>query len=266
MTAPALFVSHGAPTFALEPSRLGPRLATLGASLDGVRAIVVVSPHWQSAGVRVMGAAQPATVHDFAGFPEPLYRLRYDAPGAPEVAGEVLAALRAAGIDAELDATRGRDHGAWVPLMHLRPQADLPLLQVSLPHAFGPREALALGRALAPLRSEGVMVVGSGSLTHNLYELRATVRDPGYAAEFARWVRDAVLRGDIDALINYRRRAPHAERAHPTEEHLLPLLVAAGAARDDDAPAWIDGGMSYGTLSMDSFGWGLPASFVADPT
>lgn len=263
MPAPALFVSHGAPTFAVEPGRLGPKLAELGAALDAVRAIVVVSPHWQTPDVRVMTAAQPETVHDFSGFPEALYRLRYDAPGAPDVAQEVLEALRVRGFPATADATRGRDHGAWVPVMHMRPQADIPVLQVSLPHTFDTAGAFALGRALAPLRARGILVVGSGSLTHNLYEFRGTVRDPEYAREFAEWMRQAVLQRDVDAVIDYRRRAPHAARAHPTEEHLLPLLVALGAATPEDAPHWIDGGMTYGTLSMDSFGWGLPEAFTA---
>jgi 4,5-DOPA dioxygenase extradiol len=210
-----------------------------------------------------MATAQPETVHDFSGFPEALYRLRYDAPGAPDVARAVLDALRARGFTATADATRGRDHGAWVPVMHMRPQADIPVLQVSLPQAFDTAGAFALGRALAPLRARGVLVVGSGSLTHNLYEFRSAVRDPEYAREFAEWMRQAVLERDVEAVIDYRRRAPHAARAHPTEEHLLPLLVALGAAMPEDAPHWIDGGMTYGTLSMDSFGWGLPGAFTA---
>ncbi|AXK73698.1 dioxygenase [Lysobacter sp. TY2-98] len=255
--APALFVSHGSPMFAIEPGRLGPQLAALGRTLGGVRAMVVMSPHWQTRGLQVMATRRPSTVHDFGGFPEALYRLRYDAPGAPDIAGEVIAALRDAGLDAMPDATRGRDHGAWVPMMHLRPQADLPVIQVSLPHDADAAFAFKLGRALAPLRARGVMLVGSGSLTHNLYELRGGVRDPEYAQQFEDWVRDVIARGDVDALIGYRTRAPHAERAHPTDEHFLPLPFALGAA-NGDASQWIDGGMTYGTLSMGSCGWGLP--------
>ncbi len=255
-TAPALFVSHGSPMFAVEPGRLGPQLEAIGRTLEGVRAIVVVSPHWQTRGLRVMAATQPSTVHDFGGFPEPLYRLRYDAPGAPDVADEVIAALRDAGLDATRDDVHGRDHGAWVPMMHLRPQADIPVLQVSLPQDADAAFAFRLGRALAPLRARGVMLVGSGSLTHNLYELRGDVRDPEYAQQFEDWVRAAVERGDTDAIVDYRRLAPHAARAHPTEEHFLPLPFALGAA-GDDAPRWIDGGMTYATLSMGSCGWGL---------
>ncbi|TZF91500.1 DODA-type extradiol aromatic ring-opening family dioxygenase [Cognatilysobacter lacus] len=255
MTAPALFVSHGSPMFAVEPGRLGPALEALGRGLRDVRAVVVVSPHWQSHGVHVGAAAQPDTVHDFGGFPDALYRLRYDAPGSPEIAAEVIDVLRDAGIEATPDALRGRDHGAWVPLRYLRPQADLPVVQVSLPHELDGAGALRLGKALAPLRERGVLVVGSGSLTHNLFEFRATVHDPEYAQAFADWVREAVLRRDVDALVDYRARAPHAVRAHPTEEHFLPLLVALAAA-GSDAPHWIEGGMTYGTLSMDSCAWG----------
>lgn len=254
MSAPALFVSHGSPMFAVEPGAAGAALARLGATLDAARAIVVVSPHWQTPGLRVSTAPSPETIHDFGGFPDALYRLRYDAPGAPGVAVEVIDALAAAGLGATADATRGRDHGAWVPLMHLRPRADLPALQVSLPRDLDAPGALALGRALAPLRARGVVVIGSGSLTHNLHEFRGGVRDPQYAQDFADWIRAAVERRDVDALVDYRRRAPHAIRAHPTEEHFLPLLVALGAG-GDDAPAWIEGGMTYGTLSMDACVW-----------
>ncbi|GAB6196380.1 dioxygenase family protein [Lysobacter xanthus] len=256
--SPALFVSHGSPMFAVEPGRLGPELAALGRRLDGTPAIVIVSPHWMTPGLEVTGAARPETIHDFGGFPEALYRLRYEAPGEPAVADEVVQALRTAGLDARIDATRGRDHGAWVPAMHLRPAADLPVLQVSLPQSLDAAGALRLGRALAPLRARGIVVVGSGSLTHNLFEFRRDVRDPEYAQAFADWIREAALRGDVDALVDYRRRAPHAVRAHPTEEHFLPLLVALGAGQGD-APDWIEGGLTYGTLSMDSCAWGLAA-------
>jgi len=256
--APALFVSHGAPTFALKPGELGSRLAALGRTLAGIRAVLVVSPHWMTHGVRVMAAPRPATVHDFGGFPEPLYRLDYAAPGTPELAREALQLLLAAGFEAALDERRGRDHGAWVPLLHLLPKARVPVFQVSLPAGLDTAGALRLGQALAPLRARGVLVLGSGSLTHNLYEVGARAADAPYALAFARWVREAVLARDAARLLDYRRLAPFAERAHPTEEHFLPLLVALGATAASEAARVIEGGITYGVLSMESYAWGAP--------
>jgi 4,5-DOPA dioxygenase extradiol len=254
---PSLFVSHGSPMFALEPGLLGPNLTRLGASLDGLRAIVVVSPHWQTSAVRVTGAPAPETIHDFGGFPAPLYALQYPAPGAPSLAAEVMALLTGAGIEASVDAARGLDHGAWVPLRYVAPAANVPVLQVSLPRSIDTAGALRLGEALRPLRDAGVLVIGSGSLTHNLYEFRSHIADPEYAQVFADWVADALARRDVAALVDYRARAPHAARAHPTEEHYLPLLVALGASDADEPRTLVPGGMTYGVLSMDSFAFGL---------
>jgi len=256
--APALFISHGSPMFAIEPGLLGPNLGRIGASLPFLTAIVVVSPHWQTRGVRVTGAAAPETIHDFGGFPAALYALQYPARGEPRLASHLLELLKVSGIDAAIDARRGLDHGAWVPLRHLRPQADVPVVQVSLPQDIDAAGALRLGQALAPLREDGVLVIGSGSLTHNLYEFRQTIKDPEYAQAFADWIADAIARGDLASLLHYRERAPHAVRAHPTQEHFLPLLVAVGASVDGESRRLIAGGMTYGVLSMDSFGFGLP--------
>jgi 4,5-DOPA dioxygenase extradiol len=252
--APAMFVSHGSPLFAIEPGRLGPRLAELGARLGDLRAILVVSPHWQTRDVRVSKSAAPATIHDFGGFPDALYGLRYPARGAPELARKAAGLLTRAGFAVDLD-ERGLDHGAWVPLLHLRPRADIPVFQVSMPRDLDTEGALHLGAALRPLRDEGVAVVGSGSLTHNLHEFFGGARDAGYAAQFARWIRDKVSQRDTDALLNYRLSAPHAARAHPTEEHFLPLLVAVGAGSYDEPLEVLDGGFD-GVLSMDSYAWG----------
>lgn len=252
--APALFVSHGSPMFAVQPGRLGPRLADLGARLRGARAILVVSPHWQTRNVRVSVSAEPATIHDFGGFPDELYRLHYPAPGAPALARKAGALLARAGflVDEE---QRGLDHGAWVPLLHLRPRADIPVFQVSTPHDLDAEGALHLGAALRPLRDEGVVIVGSGSLTHNLHEFFRGAQDGSYAARFAAWVRDKVSARDVDALLNYRASAPHAGRAHPSEEHFLPLLVAVGAGGYDEPLEVLDGGLD-GVLAMDSYAWG----------
>jgi 4,5-DOPA dioxygenase extradiol len=257
-SAPSLFISHGSPMFAVEPGLLGPALQRVGAHAPAPAAVVIVSPHWQTRGVRVTATAAPETIHDFGGFPAALYALQYRPPGDPSLAADIVQRLDDAGFDASLDSRRGLDHGAWVPMRYLRPGADVPVVQVSLPNDIDAAGALRLGRALAPLRERGVVIVGSGSLTHNLYEFRQHVRDPEYAQAFVDWVTEALERRDVDSLVDYRTRAPHAARAHPTEEHFLPLLVALGASRDDERPALIEGGMTYGVLSMDSYGFGLP--------
>jgi 4,5-DOPA dioxygenase extradiol len=257
--APALFISHGSPMFAIEPGRLGPSLEQIGASLTNLTAIVVVSPHWQTRGVRVTGAVAHETLHDFGGFPAALYALQYPARGEPRLASQVLGLLQSAGFDAATDARRGLDHGAWVPLRYLKPDADVAVLQVSLPHDIDAAGALRLGQALAPLREQGVLLIGSGSLTHNLFEFRQSINDPEYAQTFADWTADAIARGDVQALLDYRARAPHALRAHPTEEHFLPLLVSVGASQAGEPRRRVEGGMTDGVLSMDSFAFGLPA-------
>lgn len=254
--APALFVSHGSPEFALAPGAIGPKLSELGASIAPPEAVLVVSPHWMTSDLQVMASAQPDTIHDFSGFSPELYRLRYPAPGHPALAAETATLLQANGFSARLDTQRGLDHGAWVPLRYLFPHHDVPVFQVSLPQHVDPGAAYLLGQALAPLRDRGVMILGSGSLTHNLYEVfRGRDIDGAYARDFVRWAREAVQGRNIDALIDYRRRAPQAERAHPTAEHYLPLLVAAGAGRETDTIVAIDGGMTHGVLSMDAFLW-----------
>lgn len=255
--APVFFVSHGAPTFAIEPGVLGPRLQALGQQLAGVKAVLVVSPHWQTRDLTVMTTAQPETVHDFGGFPSALYDLQYPAKGEPDGAAQAARLLSDAGFATTLDDQRGLDHGAWVPLMHLLPNAQIPVFQVSMPLTLTTSHALRLGQVLAPLRGQGVMILASGSMTHNLseYSRSATQAEP-YAEEFTAWVQTVVLANNELSLQNYRELAPHAQRAHPTEEHFLPLLVALGA-RSGDTPALIDGGITHGVLSMASYVWGL---------
>lgn len=264
---PVLFVSHGAPTFALQPGLLGPRLTAVGEALARPKAVLVVSPHWMTrGGVRVATTAAPETVHDFGGFDPALYDIRYPAPGQPALAQRAIAVLRAAGWPAEGDAGQGLDHGAWVPIRFLYPGADVPVFQVSLPAQLTPRQAYALGQALQPLRDEGVMIVGSGSMTHNLYEFRMSDdgRTEDYAREFAAWVRQVVEARDDARLVDTLAIAPHAKRAHPTAEHFLPLLVAAGAAEGDGEVETLEGGITYGVLSMDSYLFGARVPAVAE--
>ncbi|TXH90138.1 MAG: dioxygenase [Rhodoferax sp.] len=258
---PTLFVSHGAPLFALEPGETGPLLAQWARDhAPQPRGIVVMSPHWMARGPAVMTNPQPTTWHDFGGFPRPLYSLQYPAPGAPDLAARVLSLLDIAGMSAQGDAQRPLDHGTWVPLMHLYPQANVPVVQVALPVGFGPKEVYAMGQALQALRKEGILVLGSGAMTHNLGEFGAyDGNTPApYAVAFGRWVEGAVARGDRTALLNYRELAPHAHRAHPTEDHFLPLFFALGAAgwgQEGAAPEldYLSREILYGMLAMDAF-------------
>lgn len=254
--APAAFISHGAPTFALEPGQLGPQLQALGRQLGGLKAVLVVSPHWQTPGVKVMTTPKPQTVHDFGGFPAELYTLDYPATGNVDAARETADRLSEAGWTVGFDERRGLDHGAWVPLYHLFSGGPVPVFQVSMPLSLTPAQAFELGQTLAPLRQQGIMILASGSMTHNLYEFRQFASQPQpYVQEFAFWVRQALAKHAVEPLIDYRRLAPHAERAHPTDEHFLPLLVALGARLNSDTLAYMPGGITHGVISMDSFVW-----------
>lgn len=264
MKIPALFVSHGAPTFALEPGQSGPVLHAIGErvrALPELRAILVISPHWRTRGLCVGASERPETIHDFGGFPAPLYALQYPASGAPAVAREVVELLARAGLPAQLVAEQGLDHGAWVPLLHMLPGAPIPVFQISLPVELRPAGALALGRALAPLRHQGVLILGSGSLTHNLYEFRQseTETPEDYVLEFVQWARRAAIAHDDAVLVDFRS-APHSRRAHPSDDHYLPLLVAAGASNVGEPVEVMEGGVTHGVLSMEGYVFGaLPA-------
>lgn len=254
-TMPSLFISHGAPTLALDPGRTGQALTRLAAELPRPRAIVIASAHWPSAEPTVGTAAQPETIHDFGGFPDALYALRYPAAGATDLAPVVAGLLGEAGMAPRIDTGRGLDHGAWVPLRLMYPQADIPVLPLSIQPHRDPAHHLALGRALAPLRDQDVLVIGSGNLTHNLRDAlgRTHGDELDYVAPFADWVAQRLTEGDIDALLDYRRQAPHAVRAHPTDEHLLPLFVALGAAGEHASATRIDAGVDLGALAMDIY-------------
>lgn len=252
---PSLFVSHGSPTFATEPGRAGPLLRQTADSLPRPKAIVLVSPHWMTSQVEVSFSPAPETIHDFGGFPAELYRIQYPAPGHPEVAARALALLQADGWAAQANPSRGLDHGAWVPVSHMYPDADVPMVQVSMPKSLDAASAIRLGRALAPLADEGVLLIGSGSLTHNLYELRREAGENAaqYAVEFVDWARSAVRNHDEKALSDYLHAALHAQRAHPTSEHFLPLPFAFGAAPQGGPVQVLEGGILYGVLSMESY-------------
>ncbi len=251
---PSLFVSHGAPTLALDPVPCHAFLRGLGADLGTPEAVLCVSAHWETAQPRVGAAPEPETIHDFHGFPEALYRLRYPAPGAPGLARRVAALLTGAGFDCALDAGRGLDHGAWVPLMLMFPGAGVPVTQLSIQAGGDGDHHLALGRALAPLRGEGVVVMGSGGATHNLRELGARDDPPAaWARAFDDWLAEAVEDGRADDLAAYIERAPEAARNHPGPDHFMPLLVALGAAGPGARGRRLHSSFTHGTLSMAAF-------------
>jgi len=256
---PSLFVSHGAPTFALEPGRTGPALLAAVARMPRPKAILAVSAHWETARPAVSSATAPRTIHDFFGFPKPLYALRYPAPGAPGLAGRVADLLAAAGHDAEVSPDQGLDHGAWVPLMHMYPAADVPVAQLSIQPHLGPAHHFGIGQALAPLTAEGVLILGSGSLTHNLGEFRMLPEDAGsltYVHDFQEWFAARVAAGDTRSLVRYRELAPSATRAHPTEDHILPFFLALGAAAAAERHERLHAGMTYGVIAMDAYAFG----------
>lgn len=256
-TQPALFVPHGAPTFALRPGAAGAALVRLAKSLALPRAIIIVSAHWDTAVPTVGLAERPETVHDFWGFPEELYTLRYPATGCREAANDVLAAIKAAGLPVREDAAHGLDHGAWVPLRLMFPDADVPVIPLSIQSRGGPQQAYALGRALAPLTAKGFLVIASGNVTHNLgdYQLAASSngQTPTYVRQFTDWLASRLHAGDISALLDYRRQAPGAVQAHPSDEHLLPLFVAIGAGGDAARVERVHAGIDNYVIAMDAY-------------
>ncbi len=263
---PSLYISHGSPMTALEPGLVGQRLAELARGLPRPRAIVVASAHWLAHAPLVGAAAQPETIHDFGGFPQALFDIQYPAPGEAALAGRVAELLQHAGLPARIDPRRGLDHGVWVPLRLLYPEADIPVVPVSIQPGLGPQHQFQLGRALAPLRDEGVLVIGSGSITHNLHDWRGHAQDgeAPYVRPFIDWVEQRLAAEDVAALIDYRRQAPFAERAHPTDEHLLPLYVAMGAGGAPMHAQRIDAGIDMGFLAMDIYRFdGDPAAVHA---
>lgn len=250
---PSLFISHGSPMLALEPGASGPALAKLAADLPRPNAIVVVSAHWESQHLLLTAGEHPQTWHDFGGFPAALYAVQYPAPGAPALAEKIAQQLNQAGLPAQLDTQRPFDHGTWVPLSLMYPQADIPVLELSLPSRLGPELQTRVGRALAGLREQGILLIGSGSITHNLGEVdwRAgpEVITP-WAKAFRDWVVEKLAANDEEALHHYRLLAPNAARNHPSEEHLLPLFFARGAGGTFKVE---HSGFTYGALGMDIY-------------
>ena len=256
---PSLFLSHGSPMLAIAQSPAGSFLDGLGATLPPPNAVVVASAHFLAAGVRVGADPHPSTVHDFGGFAPELHRIQYPAPGEPELAAEIVQALAQAGIGATLASQHGLDHGIWVPLRRMYPDAQVPVVPISIDPRGDAATHFALGRALAGLRDEGVLVIGSGGFVHNLGDLdwndSAAALAP-WADQFADWMRARLLAGDWPDLLAWDERAPHARRAHPTPEHLLPLFVAMGAAGADTQARLLHRSHEMGSLALDAFAFG----------
>lgn len=253
---PSLFLSHGAPTLPLEDVEARAFLSGLGGTLARPRAILCVSAHWETARPAVSTAERPATVHDFHGFPEALYRLNYGAPGAPDLARRAAALLVQAGLDCDLDPGQGLDHGAWVPLMLMYPGADIPVAQLSVQSGRDGAHHLALGRVLAPLRADDVLIVGSGGAVHNLRRLdwgRTGAAPADFAIAFDTWLAEALGAGRTDEVAGFRRTAPQAATAQPSDEHFMPLVVALGAAGPGATGRRLHHSYTYGSLSMAAF-------------
>jgi len=224
-----------------------------GAALGRPAAILMISAHWDTPVTSVATTGRPETIHDFYGFPEPMYRFRYGAPGAPEIAGRAATRLRDAGIEVIDDPRRGLDHGAWVPLAYMFPDADLPVAQVSIQSRLGPRHHLELGRALAPLRDENVLILCSGNITHGRRAGHVDGPVLDWVTDFSEWIYRAVDQGRTEDLVNYRALAPYADRNHPTEDHYLPLLIALGAGGEGAKARRLHSSYTYRTIAMDSY-------------
>ncbi len=273
---PALYISHGSPMTALEPREAGAFMQALGPAITArfgrPRAVLAVSAHTMARRHVLLAGARHEAVYDFGGFPDALYRLRYDAPGAPGLAPRVAELMGAAGLPVETLDHSGLDHGIWTPLRYLFPEADVPVLPLSFAPTDTPAHLMALGAALAPLADEGVLILGSGSLTHNLRMIygpggRPDVDAPETpeTAAFRQWVLARSQARDWAALRDYRRQAPHAALMHPTDEHWLPFYVAAGAGGSEAQPQRLHASLTYGVLAMDLYAFGPQAAALQIP-
>ena len=257
---PAIFVSHGSPMLAIEEAEARRFLQSLPDLLpERPKAILMVSAHWERLRPTVNAPPHNETIHDFGGFPQALFEITYPAPPSAALARRVAELLAAGGLPADIDSQRGLDHGAWVPLMLAWPHADIPVVQLSVQTRLGPEHHFKLGQLLAPLRSEGVLIIGSGSFTHDLSSFRISggrldAPEQGWVHVFAEWMSKALEGRRIDDLLNYRALAPEAAHNHPTEEHLLPLYVALGAG--PSSVHLLHSSTTYGILRMDAFAFG----------
>ena len=249
---PVLFLSHGSPMHAIQPGAVRAVWEGIARDLPRPKAILIASAHWETEIPAFTGATKPETIHDFYGFPKPLYEIQYPASGDPELASHAVSLLKQSGTDAEADPARGLDHGAWSPLLYMYPKADVPVVQVAVQTPLGPRHHVQLGRALAPLADEGVLIIGSGHMTHNLRD-RGEGGIAPYARNFQAWVKDRIDAHALEELADYRRLSPDGVRAHPTDEHFLPLFVALGAAKENYKAKRLFDQVEMGALAMDAY-------------
>ena len=251
-TLPGLFISHGSPMLAIEPQQVGPALARLSLNLPKPQAIIIMSAHWESDTLEVSTATRPDTWHDFRGFPSELYEIRYPAAGAPELAERILARLNQAGLNACANATRPRDHGVWMPLLHMYPEANIPVIAISLPMSMSSQEIYQIGQLLADLRQEQMLLIGSGSITHNL---RALIRDgrsqdvPVWASTFRNYVVSKLQHSDPEAVLDWVN-IPYVHQNHPTLEHFAPLFFAMGTGPRFSI---VHSSFTMGALGMDIY-------------
>lgn len=251
-TLPGLFISHGSPLLALNPEQVGPALHRLSVNLPEPKAIIVMSAHWESKTLEVSTCIRPETWHDFRGFPEELYRIRYPAPGHPELAERILKLLSHADIQANANSSRPRDHGVWMPLLHMYPNADIPVIEISLPMTFSTQQIYQIGQVLSILRQEQILLCGSGSITHNLAELSwhpASVETPIWAREFKNYVVQQLTQGQYHDVLDIEN-LPFLQKNHPTLEHLAPLFFAMGTGR---IFSMVHSSFSMGSLGMDIY-------------
>ena len=250
-TLPGLFISHGSPMLALNPEQVGPALARLSLNLPRPQAIIVMSAHWESDALEISHAIRPETWHDFRGFPAELYQIRYPAPGQPVLAERIIQHLAESNIHAHANSTRPRDHGVWMPLLHMYPEADIPVVEISLPRTFTAQQLYQLGQCLAHFREQQILIIGSGSITHNLAELTWDHDSPTpiWASSFNQSIISALKNGDYDKVLNWQA-LPHIKRSHPSLEHLAPLFFSMGSGVRFSL---VHSSFSMGALGMDIY-------------
>ena len=250
---PSVFISHGSPMLAFGEDAFSSMLEKFAASLPKPKAVVFISAHSVSSEtVHILKTDQNTIMHDFNGFPDELYEMNYQCPGEPAVADQVSQLLLKDGFQAKIDTESALDHGIWIPMKHLYPNGDVPVVRVSLPLNLTPAKILKLGHALAPLREEGVMIIASGGAVHNLRELRwshKTLEGAAWATEFEEWLVSMLSKKDVDSIVNAEEH-PHFYQAHPSQEHFLPIIATIGAALPGDQLQILNRGVEYFSLSM----------------